>query len=55
MSDSLGKSSEIQFDDEVLASLWEKYLSFWLENQDSEGEGQGLAVDTTQQSKPVPV
>ena len=44
LSDSLGKTSEIQFDDEMLASLWEKYLSFWLENQESEGESQGLAT-----------
>ena len=49
LSDSLGKTSEIQFDDEVLASLWEKYLSFWLENQDSDGESQGLTSQSSQQ------
>ena len=45
LTDSDGKFSEVQFDDEGLARLWEKYITFWLEGRDSDQEEENLGVD----------
>ena len=41
LTDSDGKFSEVQFEDEALARLWEKYISFWLDS-DQEEENHGV-------------
>ena len=47
LSDSTGKMSAIQFDDDILASLWEKYFTFWSENQDSDQDEESRALAPT--------
>ena len=45
LSDSEGKlSCDINFDDEALARLWEKYITFWLENSSSLQEEESIGL-----------
>ena len=39
--------SAIQFDDDILASLWEKYFTFWSENQDSDQDEESRELAST--------
>ena len=44
LTDSDGKFSEVQFEDEALARLWEKYITFWLENSSSLQEEESIGL-----------